>query len=162
MCQCPGFETVRHKNTKQMILYTPAFPGGLQDVEALLKTSCPIGPPVAAALLPVFPGRVAYISMLYLNVSFFFHVEKHLLDIFFLRRFKMKKDGLMSFCLLSKYLGTRFCAFLLTSHWACPLSTLIQENLKLSLVVAAAWRDVAQLKGEGAAFVESKVCPFIF
>ena len=29
-------------------------------------------------------------------------------------------------------------------------------------MVAAAWRDVAQLKGEGAAFVESKVCPLIF
>ena len=33
---------------------------------------------------------------------------------------------------------------------------------KLSLMVAAAWRDVAQLKGEGAAFVESKVCSLIF
>ena len=81
--------------------------------------------------------------------------------IFFLRRFKMKKDSLMSFCFLSKYLGTRLCSFLLTSHWACPLSTLIQEDLKLSLMVAAAWRELAELKGEGAAFVESKVCSLI-
>ena len=99
--------------------------------------------------------------MLYLNVSFY-SMRKSIHYIFFLRRFKMKKDSLMSFCLLSKYLGTRLCSFLLTSHWACPLSTLIQENLKLSLMVAAAWRDVAQLKGEGAAFVESKVCSLIF
>ena len=88
-------------------------------------------------------------------------MRKSIHYIFFLRRFKMKKDSLMSFCLLSKYPGTRLCSFLLTSHWACPLSTLIQEDLKLSLMVAAAWRDVAQLKGEGAAFVESKVCSLI-
>ena len=42
------------------------------------------------------------------------------------------------------------------------MSTLIQEDLKLSLMVAAAWRDVAQLKGEGAAFVESKVRSLVF
>ena len=89
-------------------------------------------------------------------------MRKSIHYIFFLRRFKMKKDSLMSFCLLSKYPGTRLCSFLLTSHWACPLSTLIEENLKLSLMVAAAWRDVAQLKGEEAAFVESKVCSLIF
>ena len=62
-------------------------------------------------------------------------MRKSIHYIFFLRRFKMKKDSLMSFCLLSKYLGTRLCSFLLTSHWACPLSTLIQEDLKKSKII---------------------------
>ena len=45
-------------------------------------------------------------------------------------RFEMKKESLMSFCmLLSKYLGTRLCSSSLTSHWACPLSTLYPGEL---------------------------------
>ena len=35
-------------------------------------------------------------------------------------------------------------------------------GLEAEPMVAAAWRDVAQLKGEGAAFVVSKVCSLIF
>ena len=45
-------------------------------------------------------------------------------------RFEMKKDSLMSFCMLSKYLGTRLCSFSLTSHWTCPLSTLYPGGLE--------------------------------
>ena len=53
-------------------------------------------------------------------------------------------------------------AVLIFIDFTMSMSIVHPLSRKLSLMVAAAWRDAPQLKGEGAAFVESKVCSLIF
>ena len=71
-----------------------------------------------------------------------------------------KKDSL-DVILLALQLPWDKVAFIIID-FTLGMSTLPQEDLKLSLRMAAAWKDVSQLLAEGDEFAESKVCSLIF